>query len=384
MIGLIVLATLLAVATLVIHYRQWHGGAAGRFVLAAVPAALLFPVLPVPVLVYRTIRGFQQIGQDGASTPGGVADLCRQMDQWLWLGSLGTLLTMVVAALLQWRAAAVEVAPASTPADGGNGRALWSERILIACSLLIVPTALLIGIAQDVPRLTIGALEITSTPDAIPPAAAELAALSQTVASRLVVGMGLGLLLSAVGVVALVAALVAADNIRQPRRAGRYGWAVFAIVMLAAAANGVRLQADLRWIERVASAATAHAASLPSRPRRPLARMPPTAEQQGPLRFDGVYRTDPKAAGTFDYWVFQRGGQCWPYSAPVDRFPPPPPPPAGKYWSWHAEGQSLVLMYSEDDAVVRTEKGSIRTRDVIVIESVTYRFQPASLDSAPR
>jgi hypothetical protein len=247
-IAFLVLPAVIAVIALLLHHRHWRHGAAGQHVLVTLPAALLFLILPVPFLLFRTMRGFQRLAADGVNSPGRAADLVLDINRALWLGSLGVLLIMSVAAVLQWRA--------STGDDGqrSEGPRTWAEWILAACALLVVPALLLTYFVGDVPRSVIRAMEITSGTRVAP---SDLSALSANIARLIIGGLAAGTLLAILGVVVAAAAVLSARAIPQPRRPARFAWALLAIVLVAAAWQAVRLPFERQWIERVSAAAAA-------------------------------------------------------------------------------------------------------------------------------
>jgi hypothetical protein len=250
--ALLLLAAVIAVTALLLHHRHWRRGAAGQYVLASLPAALLFVILPIPVVMFSTVRGFQAIAREGRDSYSTAPALTLEINRALWLGMLGVLATMTVAALLQWRAdrAAAEDSPESVRT--------WRDWILIACAMLVLPTGLLVYIADEVPRTMITVMESMMTgasPRAVPPS--ELGAISSKVATLLITGVLAGAVLAMGGMIAALGAVFAASGVRQPRRPSRLPWVLVAIVLAVAAWNAVRLPIERRWMERVA-AATAH------------------------------------------------------------------------------------------------------------------------------
>jgi hypothetical protein len=250
-IALLLLAAVIAVTALLLHHRHWRRGAAGQYVLASLPAALLFVILPIPVVMFSTVRGFQAIAREGRDSYSTAAALSLEINRALWLGMLGVLATMTVAALLQWRAdrAAAEDSPESPRT--------WRDWILIACAMFVLPTGLLVYIADEVPRTVIAVMEsmMKGAPRAVP--SSELGAISSKVATLLITGVLGGTVLAMGGMVAALGAVFAASGVRQPRRPSRLPWVLVAIVLAVAAWNAVRLPIERRWMERVA-AATAH------------------------------------------------------------------------------------------------------------------------------
>ncbi len=253
----LLLAAIIAVSALFLHHRHWRHGAAGQHVLAALPAALLIVILPIPVLMLSTVRGFQRIDQEGRDSSSAAATLSLEINRALWLGTLGILATMVVAGLLQWRA------DRAGAGDDPESPRTWRDWILVACAMVLLPTALLAYIADEVPRTVIGAMDAMTggAPARVPPS--ELSALSGKIAALLVTGFIGGMILAIAGVAAAVGAVFAASGVQQPRRPSRLAWVLLAIVLAGAAWNAVRLPIERRWMERVAASASQRHLDLP-------------------------------------------------------------------------------------------------------------------------
>jgi hypothetical protein len=251
MMILFALAALAAVLALSLHHSQWRRGAAAQHVLAVLPAALLFVILPIPLLMFSTVRGFQQIARQGVNSNSLVVGYSLDINRALWLGSLGVLATMLVAAFLQWRSSAH-----STEQTAEDSRT-WRDWVLLACALLVIPTVIMAYIAGEVPRAVIGAMEMTTgtTPSNV--SSSELGSLSAKIAALLLTGFIGGLVLAIADLFAAAGAVFAASGIRQPRRAARAGSVLLAITLLGAAWNVMQLPVERRWIQRVAAAAAA-------------------------------------------------------------------------------------------------------------------------------
>jgi hypothetical protein len=361
----IALAAIATGATLIVHHRQWSRGSAPNFVLVVIPSALLFVILPVAPLMLQTVRSTQPIGNSGTDFSA-VGELCLQIERTLWWGTVAILGTMVVAALLQVAASATRPASAR---DGDPTHNMGAWIILIACTSLLLPTALLMFFVERVPRLAVQALEASQSN----PASAAFSGFSETIIVRLIVGTWFGAGLSLVEVAAGVLAVVAAGTIRH-QRMPRAPWIALATMMLIASWNVYRLQGEVRWIERATANASAQNPSTGSSPTASVpGPAPTTGENAGPVRVDGVYRTNIRPNSTYDYWVFRTDGECSPYSAQSDHAPPPPLP-VGRRWACSVDGGVLSVVYSENGAVVRAERGAVLDRQTIVFGGVTYRF----------
>ena len=248
----IVAAALVTVASFVVHYRQWRRGAVGHFILVAVPAALLFVVLPVPLLSLTTIRGFGRVGAAGGNGAQLAVGLSFDTIRILGVGCLACAVTMVIAGAVQWHATR-EDAPGPDEPQAARRDAAWAPWLLGACAALTLPAGLLLAIAADVPRLTIRALEMTSSTQ--PPDPAVLSAFSRDISARLVAGTVAGGALAVLVLAAAGASLVAAGRISRPRRPPRVTWAILGLIVLATIGGAIGLQRDLQWARRVAAAA---------------------------------------------------------------------------------------------------------------------------------
>ena len=243
---LFALAAIAVVLALSVHHYHWRRGATGQHVLAILPAALLFIILPIPVLLFSTVRGFRSIAQQGRDSSSTATAVCLDLNRALWLGTLGVLASMIVAALLQWHA------DRARPGDVTQSRRTWRDWVLIACAMLVLPTVLLGYVADVVPRTIIGVME-AMTGGAARLSTSELGAMSSRISTLLVTGILAGLFLAVAGVAASVGAVFTARGIRQPRRPARAGWVLLAIVLVVAAWIAMQLPVERRWMERVAA-----------------------------------------------------------------------------------------------------------------------------------
>jgi hypothetical protein len=256
MMLLIVAAAIVVMAALSLHHYHWRHGATGQHVLAVLPAAFLFVLLPIPVLMFSAVQRFKEIGETGGNSYSAAAGLSLEINRGLWLGSVAVVLTMTIAAVLQWRASAAH--GGETVEQPGT----WRDWVLLACALLAVPTAIVVYIAGEVPRTVIGAMAMVTGSTPAPLAPPEVRHLSARIAGLLVTGFLSGLLLAVVDLFAAAGAVFAARGVRQPRRQSPVAWVMLAIVLLGVTWNGVQLLVERRWIERVAASAAARQAYL--------------------------------------------------------------------------------------------------------------------------
>ncbi len=250
MIIFFVLAAIIVAAALSLQHYHWRHGATAQYVLAVLPAALLFVILPIPALMFSTIRGFQRIAENGTNSYSAAGVLSLEINRVLWLGSLGVLITMVVAGLMQWRG------------SGGNSDGIadetrtWRDWILLGCALLVLPAALLAYVAGEVPRTLVGAMAMITGGAPSPVPSSELGNLSAKISNLLITGFLGGLLLALTDLFAAAGAVYAASGIRQPRRTAPSAWVMLTIVLLGATWNALQLRVERRWIERVTASAS--------------------------------------------------------------------------------------------------------------------------------
>src|SRR5262245_4440634 len=95
---------------------KWKSGATS-IVLAALPLATLFVVLPIPPAVFGMIKGFQNISQTGTAGIVLVAGLSRDVSRPLFWGSIAFIVMMAAAAALQKFAGEPEMDDAVTPPE---------------------------------------------------------------------------------------------------------------------------------------------------------------------------------------------------------------------------------------------------------------------------
>jgi hypothetical protein len=128
-----------------ILFRQWsRGRGSEQFVLSSLPLALLFLVGPVPLVAVQSARAFQSVaGHAGAKDAAGWA---IGITRPLLMGSIGFLLAMIVAAVLQVRAMSRSREIVSRVGAGGN-------LVLVASSLLALPVGLLAYLTQGIAPL---------------------------------------------------------------------------------------------------------------------------------------------------------------------------------------------------------------------------------------
>jgi len=245
-----VLVAIIVSGALLVHDYHWRRGAAGQHVLAVLPAALLFAILPIPIVMLSTIRGFQRIAErQGTGSYAAAGTLSLEINRALWLGSVGLVIAMVAASLLQWHASK------SVPEDVAELPWTWREWFLLVSGLLVVPAAFLTYIAWAVPHTLVGAMEMMTDGPVSRLPSSELGNLSAKISTLLMTGFAGGLILVIADLLAAAGAVWAANGIRQPRRTPRSVAFVLMVVFLGAAWNVVRLPLERRWIERVASAA---------------------------------------------------------------------------------------------------------------------------------
>ncbi len=202
--GTLTAVTIVAALGLGVLTWKWKQGSVS-IVLAALPLALLFPVLPVPPAIWSMIRGFQQMSQAGTAGVQRAAALCLDVSRPLFWGTIGFVVVMTAAAVMQalaQRNQAPDSDTAAVPASGAE------SGFLIGSSLLALPVVYLTHLTAGIPRIIMAAASRLSGPAAENPGSAALAQTSQLISSRLVtavlVGLPLGVLLLLFAVASLV------------------------------------------------------------------------------------------------------------------------------------------------------------------------------------
>jgi len=219
------------------------------FILAALPLALLFIIVPVPVMAIQTVRAFQAVAAEGHGGAKVARDVVLHIARPLWLGGAGFLVTMAVAAAAPALAARrATLADPDPPACGA--RPTWGNWILVPLPLVIVPVAALYRALMQVATITASAA-VTLAPGARPPAGLDPSEMSRTIAARLVVA-ALGGGLVALVVAALAVGALVASRFTDSHRFAKYSWGVFAVVAVLAVWNLVDVGASIRAFDQLA------------------------------------------------------------------------------------------------------------------------------------
>jgi hypothetical protein len=223
--------------------RSRYGSA--PFVLAALPLALLFLITPVPLTAVQTVRAF---GSIGARNNPGVKDLvgiALGIAQPLWLGGVGFLVAMGVAAALQAATRLILPSEESSPYPGAGGPT-WGKWMIMTSSLLVVPVGILTHLTHGVATL----LMTPSSGARGAAAASEVARFSELMTIRLLIAELGGFPLLFIVLVFGVGNLFAARVSKTSNALERFSWSVFVMVAIAAFWNVVALTITIQSIER--------------------------------------------------------------------------------------------------------------------------------------
>jgi hypothetical protein len=223
-------------------YRFWHEGVRGpNFVIAALPMALLFLAVPAPVTAIQMIRGFRSLATSTGGAYATAAGWCVAIDRALLFGCLGCAVTLAIAGLLQFRAVQYPAAPA-TPDTAPVPDDAWRLGIFHGSVLLILPTAFLVLLDAQLPRLVLGQIL------GVAHGSAQLAETSRLIAMRLTTVAFLGVVMTG-GCVLWSAAALAGIGDRQVAAApARYTWILLVVLIAALVLTTFLLTRELDWI----------------------------------------------------------------------------------------------------------------------------------------
>ena len=217
--------------------------------LAALPMALLLVTSSVPFTAWHVIQGFRTIAEQGGAGPDAIARLTLAVDRNLFIGTLGSLGLMAVASAWQLAFGRPVREPEEPIGQIVEDKTRWEDWFLVLSALLVLPAAFLTQLAQGLARfVTVTAIEY-SRADRVAPSAEQMTQTSSTVATGLIFTVVLGASLS------VLLLLVGGSNIqfvtmrRTTDRFRLFAWAVYAVVVVAAAWNAIRLSVDARWIQ---------------------------------------------------------------------------------------------------------------------------------------
>lgn len=200
------LAVVLGLWLLVTRARRRQGST--PIVLAAMPLALLMLVTPIPLVALWTIDAFTAAGQAGTTTTSSAARLASGMTNPLWWGSVGFLLTLIAAAVLQrLELQRVERVMTETPAEQGEAR-WWASVMPVASVLLVIPAAFLLFRQAELATFLMQAADLIQNPKATSVAGMPLAEFSRMMSARLVVGVLGGFALLALVVMSAVVNII--------------------------------------------------------------------------------------------------------------------------------------------------------------------------------
>jgi hypothetical protein len=222
-----------------------RGHLSAPFVLAAMPLAVLPLAASVPLTAIRSIRQFQAVAESHQATRDMAVALAINIVQPLALGAVAFVVALVAAGALHALRGASPVSEADAATRVARPRGAWGHVVLIAASLLTLPTLLLASVLGGIAPLIAEAGRVLAGLSQASPgltiAGMDLRTFSAHISNRLIAGT-LGGFVLFLGTVALaVMGLVAARYGERTPAITRLSWIVFGLLL----APGVWLAATL-------------------------------------------------------------------------------------------------------------------------------------------
>lgn len=233
-------ATLNAFAIWTIHAGRRPGRSVPQFLLGLFPFAIMFLVAPVPFIVWQMVRDFRTFAPNGVN----IVTVMEPPARAFLPGALGFVLSMLVAAALQWHASWEDGAAES--ADAIRPATQWATMIVVILPLVALAVVGLCYLTQRIPRaVTERALLLRSTTS---PPPFDPHQLSANIAGWLVLSFIGGLV--GTFAIALMGALTLTlvRSRRFSSRVGRCAWVVAAVLVLFGVWNAFQDLDDLNWI----------------------------------------------------------------------------------------------------------------------------------------
>jgi hypothetical protein len=241
-------ATVVFGAALALAFRQWQRrNESTLFVLRLLPASLLLLVAPLLAGGWEIIRGFARIAAEGV---GGKAKALVPLSAALEGQLAGTLL-FVLAVMVCTALQAFTAVPArgddgedAPPADG-------VERWLPAAApVLMLPALYLWQSARVTAGFIMSAVvALEPAPEAVNLSSAQVADLSATIASRLVAGQLMGIIVVALMLLSALALVLFARTAQASRQLAWLSWAVVGVAIAGGVVGSLMLLGDLRMLE---------------------------------------------------------------------------------------------------------------------------------------
>jgi hypothetical protein len=248
----IVVAVIVVVGFWFLFRQSSNGRCSAPLLLAALPLALLFLIVPVPVVAVQSVLAFQTLGThtNNASVQEAAA-LALGIVRPFWVGSVGFVLAIGVAAGLQLLVAHRKTRPSEGSPNVDAARPVWGKWILMLSSLLVVPVGILTHLTQGIATLIMQAangLPLSSA--AQDGATVQTARYSELISSRLLVAGFVGFPLLFVVSLFVMANLFAVRFSKTSDALERFSWLIFATVGILAVWNVVVLAISIHSFER--------------------------------------------------------------------------------------------------------------------------------------
>ena len=247
----IAVAIIVVVGFWFLFRQSSRGRCSAPLLLAALPLALLFLIMPVPLVAVQSVRAFQALGtQTSNASVKEAAALALGIARPFWVGSVGFVVAIGVAAGLQLLVAHPNARPSGGSPSVDASRPTWGKWILMLSSLLVVPVGILTHLTQGIATLTMQAANGLPLSSAAQDVGVQTARYSELISSRLLVAGFVGFPLLLIVVLFVMGNLFAVRFSKTSDALERFSWLVFATVGILAIWNVVVLAIDIRSFER--------------------------------------------------------------------------------------------------------------------------------------
>lgn len=246
-LALVVASMLFASGLSVLVWRWRRRQESPLFVLRLLPTSLLLVVAPLLASAWDITQGFVRIasgGQGGKATV--VATLSAALDGQL----AGTLLFVLAVTLCAGLQAFTAVPAPGQDGDGGPPPDVVDRWLPVAAPALMLPALFLWHSTHVTTRFIAAAVPVVDRPsDAPGPSSEEIAAISSSIAERLVNAQLMGFVVTGLLALSAVALLLYTRHIPASRQMTWLSWGAVAVAVAGGVVGAVMLLGDLRLVE---------------------------------------------------------------------------------------------------------------------------------------